>query len=82
MLETIGTKFLGFANINQPPLGRGVLYELAADPRTNWHSAANPGPCAATPGPGDPEQLAQPFFTKFPYLGQIDPPFEPGPFQL
>jgi carboxypeptidase family protein len=67
-----GTKFLGFQNINQPPLGSG-------------YSAAELAGCAngtLTGGACDPqdtpskklEQMARPFTlnNKFPYLGQID----------
>jgi hypothetical protein len=55
-----GTKFLGFADINQPPLGSSAI--LAPD-------------CASVPASARPscnEQQARPYNSKFPYLGQID----------
>ena len=56
-----GTKFLGFANINQPPLGSG---------NTNLASCILPAGTAKNAA--NCEQIARPFFSKFPYLGQID----------
>src|SRR6267154_6246079 len=56
-----GTKFLGFANINQPPLGSG---------NTNLASCILPAVTAKNAA--NCEQIARPFFSKFPYLGQID----------
>jgi hypothetical protein len=68
-----GTKLLGFANINQPPLGAGYCLNVPLTP-AQLGTASNPGPCAAVnPNTNaNPEQLARPFFDKFPYLGEID----------
>jgi hypothetical protein len=68
-----GTKLLGFANINQPPLGAGFCLNSPLTPG-QLGTALYPGPCAPVPDPnaGNPEQLARPFFGKFPYLGEID----------
>jgi hypothetical protein len=55
-----GTKFLGFADINQPPLGSIGNSSLAC---VNV-SSASVGACN--------EQQARPYNTKFPYLAQID----------
>jgi hypothetical protein len=55
-----GTKFLGFANINEPPLGS---------------DATNSALCAGLTGSKLTlcnEQAARPFNSKFPYLAQID----------
>jgi hypothetical protein len=64
-----GTKFLGFANINQPPLGAGYCMN---SPLT---AAQLAGPCAGgvlgSPS-GAAEQAARPYNSKFPYLAQID----------
>jgi hypothetical protein len=66
-----GTKFLGFANINQPPLGAGFCMNSPLTP-AQLGTVANPGPCAPGGDASTAEQFAQPFYTKFPYLGQID----------
>jgi len=55
-----GTKFLGFANINEPPLGSGTT---------------NSALCAGLTGSKLTlcnEQAARPYNSKFPYLAQID----------
>ncbi len=57
-----GTKFLGFTDINQPPLGSG---------------STNAAACIAAGFTGSNltlcnEQAARPFNSKFPYLAQID----------
>jgi outer membrane receptor protein involved in Fe transport len=63
-----GTKFLGFANINQPPLGAGYCMN---SPLTAGQIAAGcVGPTTTLNAAA--ETAAQPFFTKFPYLAQID----------
>jgi hypothetical protein len=69
-----GTKLLGFGNINQPPVGAGFCLNSPLTPAQLGGAGADAGPCAATPGPnaGNPEQLARPLFSKFPYLGEID----------
>jgi hypothetical protein len=57
---THGTKLLGFQDINQPPIGTGN---------------ANFGTCALSGTQktvANCEQIARPFFGKFPYLAQID----------
>ncbi|MBZ5660240.1 MAG: TonB-dependent receptor [Acidobacteriia bacterium] len=54
-----GTGFLGFANINQPALGAGFTAgQIAAGDPSAASSAA--------------EQKARPYYSKFPYLAQID----------
>ena len=54
-----GTKFLGFADINQPALGAGfTAAQIAAGDPSAASSVA--------------EQQARPYFSKFPYLAQID----------
>jgi hypothetical protein len=70
-----GTKFLGFADINQPPLGSGYCMNSPLTP-AQLGTMANPGPCAGgvaltTVSPAA-EQAARPYNTQFPYLGQID----------
>ena len=65
-----GAKLLGMLDLNQPPVGAG------------WGLASNPASplagCIAAPGPGtcQPsgalEAAAEPFASKFPYLGYID----------
>jgi hypothetical protein len=78
-----GTKLLGFANINQPPLGAGFCLNSltaaqtadACGPNaTDTNGNINPACVAArTCGlNGQAEQEARPFFGKFPYLGEID----------
>jgi outer membrane receptor protein involved in Fe transport len=63
-----GTKFLGFANINQPPLGAGYCMN---SPLTAGQIAAGcTGPTTTLNAAA--ETAAQPFFTKFPNLAQID----------
>jgi hypothetical protein len=56
-----GTKFLGFADINEPPLGAGNT---------------NIGTCVVAsfllPTPTNCEQAARPYYSQFPYLAQID----------
>jgi hypothetical protein len=76
-----GTKFLGFTNINQPPLGTGWGDPLAG---TGTGSAAvgsaayvclndfSNGPYGNCAPDGAAEQAAKPFNRKLPYLGQID----------
>jgi carboxypeptidase family protein/TonB-dependent receptor-like protein len=67
-----GTKLLGFGNINQPPVGAGFCLNSPLTP-AQLGTASNPGPCAAVnPSSANPEQLARPLFSKFPYLGEID----------
>jgi hypothetical protein len=69
-----GTKLLGFSNINQPPLGATYGGEVA------WcnNNVADPTGAATlfACDPGDANQGAaqsqRPFFSKFPYLGEID----------
>jgi hypothetical protein len=70
-----GTKFLGFADINQPPLGTGWT---AARLATCLASAGDSTPydgCGSLPNTGPDraaEQAGRPFNGKFPYLAQID----------
>jgi hypothetical protein len=52
-----GTKFLGFADINQPPLGS---------------ASVNAPNCAPAFTASCNEQWARPYASKFPYLAQID----------
>jgi Carboxypeptidase regulatory-like domain len=56
-----GTKFLGFADINEPPLGAG---------NTNISSCVVPA--FLTVNAANCEQVARPYYSKFPYLAQID----------
>jgi hypothetical protein len=56
-----GTKYLGFADINQPPLGSG-----------NTNLGACVVPAGTKQNTANCEQVARPFFGKFPYLAQID----------
>jgi hypothetical protein len=75
-----GTKFLGFANINQPPLGAGwgdpSVAGTPANTCVNSSNDATPyDKCGAVSGTGPSgslEQRARPFNGKFPYLAQID----------
>ena len=76
-----GTKFLGFANINQAPLGAGWGNPLAG---TGSGGAAtgsaayiclndfSKGPYTNCSPSAAAETAAQPFVGKFPYLSQID----------
>jgi len=73
-----GTKLLGFQNINQPPLGSSYPGFGSSDPAVNEVLACNTvlggnGSC----DPGDAGgasgvQTFRPFFSKFPYIGEID----------
>jgi TonB dependent receptor len=56
-----GTKFLGFADINQPPLGAG-----------NANIASCVVPAFLKKNAANCEQVARPYYSKFPYLAQID----------
>ena len=56
-----GTKFLGFADINEPPLGAGNV---------NLASCVVPAFLAKTTA--NCEQVSRPYYSKFPYLAQID----------
>jgi hypothetical protein len=56
-----GTKFLGFADINEPPLGSG-----------NTNLATCVVPAFLTVNATNCEQVARPYYSKFPYLAQID----------
>jgi len=61
-----GTKFLGFANINQPPLGAGWTAAVVASCLASAPAYNKCTPSAAA------EQAAEPFVGKFPYLAQIN----------
>jgi outer membrane receptor protein involved in Fe transport len=72
-----GTKLLGFANINQPPLGSSYPGFGSADPTVNEVLACNTilGPAGFACDPGEAVGVAQsqrPFFSKFPYIGEVD----------
>jgi hypothetical protein len=78
-----GTKFLGFANINQAPLGAGWGNPaIAGTPAASCIASANDTKVVkgvTVPAPYDNcspsaalETAAQPFARKFPYLSQID----------
>ena len=71
-----GTKLLGFANINQPPLGSSYPGFGSTDPMVNevlsCNSPLNPGGFACDPGDATVNQTARPSFSKFPYIGEID----------
>jgi hypothetical protein len=81
-----GTKLLGFSNINQPPLGATypgpgsasgtALGEVAWCNTNTIDWTAGPDPTLYACDPGDASQSAaqvqRPFFSKFPYLGEID----------
>ena len=72
-----GTKLLGFANINQPPLGSSYPGFGSADPTVNEVLACNTilSPAGFACDPGEAVGVAQsqrPFFSKFPYIGEID----------
>jgi len=54
-----GTKFLGFADINQPPLGAGFTNAANCTGLSGSRTLCN-------------EQWARPYSSKFPYLAQID----------
>jgi hypothetical protein len=72
-----GTKLLGFADINQPPLGSSYPGFGSADPLVNevlsCNTAGNPGGFACSPGDSlGPAQTLRPMFNKFPYIGEVD----------
>jgi outer membrane receptor protein involved in Fe transport len=71
-----GTKLLGFANVNQPPLGSSYPGFGSADPTVNEVLACNtilsPAGFACDPGDAGVNQSARPLFSKFPYIGEID----------
>ena len=64
-----GTKFLGFADINQPVTGSGWA---GAPLAACIASAADATPYDNCSPSGKAEQAARPFNGKFPYLAQID----------
>jgi Carboxypeptidase regulatory-like domain len=76
-----GTKFLGFTDINQPPLGTGWGDPLAGT-GTGATATGSPayvclnnfskGPYTNCSPSGSAEQTARPYNSKFPYLAQID----------
>ena len=65
-----GTKFLGFSNLNQSPLGTGwgnpAVAGTPASVCVNSANYSNCNPSSAL------ETAAQPFISKFPYIGQVD----------
>jgi hypothetical protein len=71
-----GTKLLGFANINQPPLGSSYPGFGSADPTVNEVLACNtivgPAGFACDPSDASVNQSARPLFSKFPYIGEVD----------
>jgi len=74
-----GTKLLGFSNINQPPLGASYPGFGSTDPAVNevlaCNTGVNPSGFACDPGNDPIQGLAQvqrPFFSKFPYIGEVD----------
>jgi hypothetical protein len=72
-----GTKLLGFADINQPPLGSSYPGYGSADPTVNevlsCNTAGNPGGFACSPGDSlGAAQTLRPMFSKFPYIGEVD----------
>jgi Carboxypeptidase regulatory-like domain/TonB dependent receptor len=74
-----GTKLLGFANINQPPLGASYPGFGSTDPAVNevlaCNTVASPAGFACDPqndaSPGA-VQVHRPLFSKFPYIGEVD----------
>jgi len=69
MLASHGTKFLGFADINQPATGAGWAGAPLATCLTSAADATPYDKCSAS---RSAEQTARPFNSKFPYLAQID----------
>ena len=73
-----GARFLGFQDINQPVVGAGYPGFGNASTSINevlsCNTAGNPGGFKCDPGDASKtsEQLARPYFSKFPYLAQID----------
>jgi hypothetical protein len=75
-----GTKLLGFQNINQPPLGSSYPGFGSADPTVNEVLACNNSlihvgfACdpSSDAGGGNAVQPFRPYFSKFPYIGEID----------
>jgi len=68
-----GTKLLGFRNINQPPLGSSYgAAEIAYCNSTVADPTAQPPAFACDPNEANVDQTARPFFSKFPYIGEID----------
>jgi hypothetical protein len=75
-----GTKLLGFQNINQPPLGSSYPGFGSADPTVNEVLACNTSlihvgfACdpSSDAGGGNAVQPFRPYFSKFPYIGEID----------
>jgi hypothetical protein len=71
-----GTKLLGFADINQPPLGSSYPGFGSADPTVNEVLACNttvgPAGFACDPSDASVNQSARPLFSKFPYIGEVD----------
>jgi hypothetical protein len=74
-----GTKLLGFANVNQPPLGASYPGFGSADPMVNevlsCKTAGNPGGFACDPANdanSSAVQVYRPLFSKFPYIGEVD----------
>jgi hypothetical protein len=75
-----GTKLLGFQDINQPPLGSSFASGEVAWCNANtvdWVNPADPknlffcDPSADAGGAGA-VQTSRPYFSKFPYIGEID----------
>jgi outer membrane receptor protein involved in Fe transport len=68
-----GTKLLGFADINQPPLGSSYAPGEIAFCNNN---VADPTglttPFACDPSEANVNQAARPLFSKFPYIGEVD----------
>jgi carboxypeptidase family protein/TonB-dependent receptor-like protein len=71
-----GTKLLGFADINQPPLGSSYPGFGSSDPTVNEVLACNttvsPAGFACDPSDASVNQSARPLFSKFPYIGEVD----------
>jgi hypothetical protein len=72
-----GTKLLGFANINQPPLGSSYPGEFDwcktnAGNFITANQTVNPTPYACDPADANVAQSQRPLFSKFPYIGEVD----------
>ena len=68
-----GTKLLGFANVNQPPLGSSYPAGEIAFCNTNIADPAGVStPFACDPSEANVNQAARPLFSKFPYIGEVD----------
>ena len=68
-----GTKLLGFADINQPPLGSSYAPGEIAFCNSNLADPTGvTTPFACDPSEASVNQSARPLFSKFPYIGEVD----------